>query len=199
MNWKKKISFLLTIISLLFINYCKEKDWREELDAINEERNLQIKEDHKLLLKQQVQEFSISYSSKSKEEAIINYLQNLEKDHKSDYSKYSFNKSELRNILYPNTLGYGTVLDNMPLKEYEQLVWGRKILGESMILEKIQGKSLKVKKIEWKQKPFRYGVLMGYTPEIIEISLNGKLKNIKEIKQIIGHNGQFKVAIIAPN
>jgi hypothetical protein len=134
---QKIIKFLIlsTSFIVLLLNSCKEKDWRDEMDINNSERVRLIQKDHEYLKSLQRDSYEIQNSSKNKDEAIRNYLDNLSKDYKSEDPLYSFNKLEMKTILYPNTLGYGTVLDNSPLTDYEELVFTRKKLGESLILE----------------------------------------------------------------
>jgi hypothetical protein len=137
---QKIIKFLIlsTSFIVLLLNSCKEKDWRDEMDINNSERVRLIQKDHEYLKSLQRDSYEIQNSSKNKDEAIRNYLDNLSKDYKSEDPLYSFNKLEMKTILYPNTLGYGTVLDNSPLTDYEELVFTRKKLGESLILEKLK-------------------------------------------------------------
>lgn len=194
---KYTIIIYLILLNLLLIN-CKDKDWRDEISSSNKEINTQLILDQSKLKQMVKKDYLISNSSNSKEEAIQSYLIELLSSNKKQSDMYSFDKKELSEILYPNSLGTGTSLDSTPLSIYEDLVWQRKILGEEKILNKFKNKNFSIKKINWRKGFREYGVLKGYKPDSIEIISNRELIIIEEIKQVIEHNGQYKVAIVAP-
>jgi|JI8StandDraft_1071087.scaffolds.fasta_scaffold10101_2 hypothetical protein len=192
-------SQITLICILLSVFNCKEKDWREEMKNSNSAIDQQIQKDHDYLKSLQKDHYIFKDFARSKEEAILLYLKNLKFEPSyNEEIKFSFNKNELKTILYPNSLGYGTSLDKTPLKNYEELVWARKKIGEEKILQHLKTKNFKILKIVWKEDIRKFRKLNGYKPESIEVSQNGSIFYISEIKQVIEHNGQFKVAIIAP-
>lgn len=183
-------------IIILFLN-CGKKDWRDDLAESNAKFEKELAQDHAVLKSFQKEHYSIPNSANSKEKAIQNYLQDLAKHTPGEEAKHALNKQELREILYPNSLGIGTSLDKTRLADYEKLIWERRKLGEERILGKWTAGS-KVVKIHWQENPRTYGALTGHKPESIEISTNGKKLNLSQIKQVIEHKGQFKVAVVAP-
>lgn len=186
--------FFLILISFTFS--CGEKDAWEEMAEENKKLEKQLAKDHAILKSYQKDSYNIPNSSQSRDEAIRSYLEDMKKSSGGD-AKHALNQKELREILYPNSLGIGTSLDNTPLAEYEKLVWERRQLGEDRILEKWTPNS-KIIKIQWEENPRTYGALIGHKPDSIVVLTNGKKLNISHIKQVIEHKGQFKVAIIAP-
>jgi hypothetical protein len=196
----KFINLLILLIALLV--HCigdSREELQKELDRIQKETDLTLQNDRDLLKSFQKESYQFSSYSKTKEEAIQNYLKYLSNNTKNrEENPFAFNRIELREILYPNTLGFGTSLDNSPLKDYEDLVWERRKIGEQKILELLESGKWKLIKINWITKPRQFKVLRGFKPQSVEVSIYGKTHVISQIKQVIEHNGMFKVAIIAP-
>jgi hypothetical protein len=187
---------LLTSFLILFCINCGKKDWRDEMDAENAKLEKSLEADHKKLLSLKKDSYSIENSSKSRDQAVVSYLQAMSK-YSPGENPYSLNQKELLEILYPNSLGIGTSLDKTPLDNYQTIVWDRKIMAENKLNKKLSG-NIKVLKVNWQENTRKYGALTGHKPDSIIITIDGKNDVIKEIKQVIEHNGQFKVAVVAP-
>ncbi|WCL49259.1 hypothetical protein [Leptospira sp. GIMC2001] len=194
---KWKFIILLALIFSSILISCKDKDWREDLDELNKQAEMKLKSDKNLLLSLKKDKYKINNSFENRDKAVQQYLIELEKNQTSDEHAYVFSKKELKEILYPNALGLGTSLDKTPLDDYEKLIWERRKLGEARILQKLPS-GFKVGKIFWKDEIRQIGVLKGHKPESIEIIYKENKYFINEIKQVIEHNGQFKVAIVSP-
>jgi len=179
-------------IILILLFSCKEDDWRDNLNL--GEIPLEIKKTHETLYKHQKENYIINNSSKTKEEAIVKYIQSMA-SHKN-YSKYIFSKEEYIEIYLPNTIGYGTLLDTTYLDNYIEILLNRKEIAQDQLLSLVKDKKVTVERIEWSSsKPYR--AIEGWKPKIF-VTINKQPYTIDNIKQVVGHNGQFKVAIIAP-
>lgn len=189
--------FLILFLSIILVFSCKKKDWRDEMADSEKEFQSSLAKDHEFLVSLKKSSYVIPNSSKSREEAIQMYLSEVLTNEDISQIKYAMNQQELREILYPNTLGIGTSLDTTKLSDYENIIWERFQLGQKRILEKWSKKS-KLIQINWSETVRDYGVLKGHKPESIEIITQEKKLKIEQIRQVIEHNGQFKVAIVSP-
>ena len=178
--------FLILFLSIILVFSCKKKDWRDEMADSEKEFQSSLAKDHEFLV-----------SLKKSSYVIQMYLSEVLTNEDISQIKYAMNQQELREILYPNTLGIGTSLDTTKLSDYESIIWERFQLGQKRILEKWSKKS-KLIQINWSETVRDYGVLKGHKPESIEIITQEKKLKIEQIRQVIEHNGQFKVAIVSP-
>jgi len=190
-------NILILILAINLIQNCKKKDWRDEMADSEEKFQSSLAKDHEFLVSLKKSSYVIANSSKSRDDAIQIYLSEVLTNEDTSQIKYAMNQQELREILYPNTLGVGTSLDKTKLSDYESIIWERFQLGQKRILEK-WNKNSRLIKIHWSETVRDYGVLKGHKPESIEIISQGRKLKIEQIRQVIEHNGQFKVAIVSP-
>lgn len=190
-------NLLILFLSISLVFSCKKKDWRDEMADSEKQFKASLAKDHEFLISLKKSSYEIPNSSQSRDEAIRMYLSEILTNEDPSKIQYAMNQQELREILYPNTLGIGTSLDTTKLSDYESIIWERFQLGQKRILEK-WNKNSKLIKIHWSETVRDYGALKGHKPESIEIITQNKKLKIEQIKQVIEHNGQFKVAIVSP-
>jgi hypothetical protein len=194
----KHFKYIAVFLSITCFGFScsEEKDWREEMGIQNESLRVQLEKDQEYLRSLQKEKYSIENSSSNRDDAVRRYWESL-KSSKPGESKYALDRRELQEILYPNSLGIGTSLDSTPLKEYEELVWTRRLLAEEKLIE-LSKNGGKITKIHWAEGTRSYGKLKGFKPDSITLEFNSETRSLNQIKQVIEHNGQFKVAILAP-
>ena len=130
----------------------------------------------------------------SKEEAILEFLKDLQKTSKEEVLSMTSIDENLY-CIYPNIIGYGTSLDNTLLADYVKLMKERTNIGLSSIRKKIKSSAFKIKTLTW-EKARRYEGISGYKPFSIIIENQGKEYEITEIKMVYSMNGTFKVGVI---
>lgn len=180
--------FLLFLLSL----YCKQKDWREEIQPID------YKVLHADLLKKKDLPIQIQGGFSSKETLLKEFFDAVKKNPKGNFDSYILTKSELFDHFFPFTLGFGTSLDTTPLDSYTTMIETRKQMGFEKLISAIQGSDGKITKISWRQEARSFGPWVGYKPDAIYIKIRGSEVAIEEIKQVVSYQGIWKIAVIAP-
>lgn len=199
MNFRQQTTQLILFLFLLFsIFHCKEKDWREEIEKQEQEYLKEVRKTHEFLLLNRKTSYKIANSQPTLKDAIIQFLKDAPKYKDPNEIPSLMNEDELKEILYPHVLGTGTALDSNPFPRYEEMIRDRRKLALIRINENTN-------KIKWDNIKFsvselrNYGPLVGHKIDKINlINNNGNAIKLENIKMVIEHQGQFKVAVIGP-
>jgi len=188
----------LLSLCLFFAFSCQEKDWRKELEKEQAKYMQEVAKTQEFLLLNKKDNYSIPNSANSVEEAILAFVREARTKDDPETMLTLMSEKELREILYPHVLGTGTSLDSNPFPRYEEMIRNRRKMGLERFKEDV-GKDPSWSKVEYKVTEERkYGPITGY--KIGFLLLKGKKREIKTeaVKMVIGHKGQFKVAVIGP-
>lgn len=186
-----KISFLF----LLTFPYCSQDDWREQMEVENQKVVQQIEEDHKIISDNLRKDGDWSLSSKSKEQAVKSFLKEITET-KQSYDHY-VSWDEKMNVIFPNILGQGTMLDTTLLSEYRKILEARESVAISDIRKLIKNGNFRILSIEW-EKPRTYGKLRGHKPKSIKIWQNDQTFVIDQIKMVYETKSGYKVGVLGP-
>ncbi|TGL44156.1 hypothetical protein [Leptospira perdikensis] len=182
-------------ILLLFFSFCERDDWRAEMEKENQKVISQIQKDHKLIEGYKANPKDWEQSSKTKELAVSNFLQEISKFGKPEKHYVTWN--EKLSVLFPNIKGSGTMLDTTPLFEYKKMLEERETMALTELSKILLGKTFQINSIVW-EKPRQYGSLMGYKPKSIQLKVEGKLVVIQQIKMIFQTNSGYKIGVLGP-
>lgn len=182
-------------ILLLFFSFCERDDWRAEMEKENQKVISQIQKDHELIEGYKVNPKDWIQSSKTKELAVSNFLQEIYNLGKPE--KHYVTWDEKLSVLFPNIKGSGTMLDTTPLFEYKKMLEGREEMAITELSNLLLGKKFQINSIVW-EKPKQYGSLIGYKPKIIQLKVEGKLISIQQIKMVFQTTSGYKVGVLGP-
>ncbi|MCZ8154931.1 MAG: hypothetical protein O9264_02350 [Leptospira sp.] len=183
------------IVAILSLNQCDSKNpFREEIDLKNREQTVQMELQRKKILEMKQVGCKLSPHIISKEDAIQNFLIELQKTPTANLKTLTSNDEDL-GCIFPHTVGFGTALDFTPILEYQNLMQQRREMGLRTIREKIQNHPFKIKALSW-EKPRNYNGIYGHKPSSLVISSNGKNHYLSEIKMVFEVNGTFKVGVL---
>ncbi|MCW7460940.1 hypothetical protein [Leptospira limi] len=186
---------LLLLISLLSFSFCSQEDWREQMEAENQKVMFQVEKDHQTIRANASNKGDWEKSSKTKELAIQNFLKEVIQN-KSQYDYY-VTWDEKMSVIFPNTLGKGTLLDTTPLVEYKKVLETRETFAITEIKNRIQDKEYKITSIDW-EKPRSYGAIVGHKPKTIKIQIENQVIVLDQIKMVFETKSGYKVGVIGP-
>ncbi|MBL0953937.1 MAG: hypothetical protein IBJ01_04145 [Leptospira sp.] len=186
---------LLLLISLLSISFCSQEDWREQMEAENQKVILSVEKDHKLIRANASKNSDWVKFSKSKELAVQNFLKEVTQN--KSQNDYYVSWDEKMNVIFPNILGKGTLLDTTPLVEYRKVLETRETFAITEIYNRIQGKQYRIISIDW-EKPRMYGDIVGHKPKTIKIQIDNQLIVLDQIKMVFETKSGYKVGVIGP-
>ncbi|PJZ38689.1 hypothetical protein CH354_05705 [Leptospira levettii] len=186
---------LLLLISLLSFSFCNQEDWRKQMEAENQKVILQVEKDHKLIRAYASKNSDWVKSSKTKELAVQNFLKEIIQN--NSQNDYYVSWDEKMSVIFPNTLGKGTLLDTTPLAEYKKVLETRESFAITEIKNRIQGKQYRITSIDW-EKPRIYGDIIGHKPKTIKIQIDNQVIDLEQIKMVFGTKSGYKVGVIGP-
>ncbi|MCW7474380.1 hypothetical protein ND853_12665 [Leptospira levettii] len=186
---------LLLLISLFSFSFCNQEDWREQMEAENQKVILRVEKDHELIRANVSKKSDWVKFSKTKELAVQNFLKEVIQN--KSQNDYYVSWDEKMNIIFPNILGKGTLLDTTPLLEYKKVLETRETFAITEINNRIQGKPYRIISIDW-EKPRMYGDIIGHKPKTIKIQINNQVIVLDQIKMIFGTKSGYKVGVIGP-
>lgn len=189
----KNLPLYLLILLLFFI--CKKTDWREQMEAENQKVIQQIESDHKLIKNNLAKNRDWSQSSKTKDLAIQNFLNEILKF--NEPKNFFVSWDEKMEVIFPNILGTGTMLDTTPLVEYKKVLENRESIAIIEINKRLQGKRFKLLSIVW-EKPRNYGLIKGHKPKSLKIQIDNNPIVLDQIKMVFETDSGFKVGVIGP-
>ncbi|TGL15741.1 hypothetical protein [Leptospira meyeri] len=186
---------LLLLFSLLSFSFCNQEDWREQMEVENQKVLLRVEKDHQLIKENGFKKSDWIKSSKSKELAVQNFLNEVFQNHSS--SEYYVSWEEKLNVIFPNTLGKGTLLDTTPLVEYKKVLETRESIAITEIKNRIQSNKFRISSIDW-EKPRMYGEIIGHKPKAIKILIDNQVIVLDQIKMVFETKSGYKVGVIGP-
>ncbi|EMJ88172.1 hypothetical protein LEP1GSC196_1768 [Leptospira meyeri serovar Semaranga str. Veldrot Semarang 173] len=186
---------LLLLFSLLSFSFCNQEDWREQMEVENQKVLLRVEKDHQLIKENGFKKSDWIKSSKSKELAVQNFLNEVFQNHSS--SEYYVSWEEKLNVIFPNTLGKGTLLDTTPLVEYKKVLETRESIAITEIKNRIQSNKFRISSINW-EKPRMYGEIIGHKPKAIKILIDNQVIVLDQIKMVFETKSGYKVGVIGP-
>ncbi|WP_244279460.1 hypothetical protein [Leptospira brenneri] len=186
---------LLIILSLLSFSFCNQEDWREQMEVENQKVILRVEKDHQLIKENGFKKSDWVKSSKSKELAVQNFLNEVFQNHSSN--EYYVSWEEKLNVIFPNTLGKGTLLDTTPLAEYKKVLETRESFAITEIKNRIQSKKFRISSFDW-EKPRMYGEMIGHKPKAIKILIDNQVIVLDQIKMVFETKSGYKVGVIGP-
>ncbi|GBF43533.1 hypothetical protein LPTSP2_28340 [Leptospira ellinghausenii] len=186
---------LLLLISLFSFSFCSQEDWREQMEAENKKVILRVEKDHQLIRANAFKGSDWVKSSKTKELAVQNFLHEVIQN--KSQNDYYVSWDEKMNIIFPNILGKGTLLDTTPLLDYKKVLETRETFAITEIKNRIQGKQYRITSIDW-EKPRMYGDIVGHKPKTIKIQIEKQVIILDQIKMVFGTKAGFKVGVIGP-
>lgn len=189
------MGYLLLLISLLSFSFCNQDDWREQMEAENQKVILSVEKDHKLIRANATKKSDWIKSSKTKELAVYNFLNEVIQ--KKPLNEYYASWDEKMTVIFPNTLGMGTLLDKTPLAEYKKVLETRESFALTEINNRIQGKKFTISSIVW-EKPRMFGEIVGHKPKSINLKIDKKVIVIDQIKMVFETKSGYKVGVIGP-
>ncbi|MGV3664816.1 MAG: hypothetical protein ACO1NV_01695 [Leptospira bouyouniensis] len=185
----------LYLLILLLFSFCKKADWREQMEAENQKVILQIAIDHQQIKNNLAKNRDWSQSSKTKNLAIQNFLNEILKF--NEPKNFFVSWDEKMEVIFPNILGTGTMLDTTPLVEYKKVLENRESIAIIEINRRLQGKKFKLLSIDW-EKPRNYGLIKGHKPKSLKILIDNNPIAIDQIKMVFETESGFKVGVIGP-
>ncbi|MCG6144072.1 hypothetical protein [Leptospira bandrabouensis] len=188
----KKLIFILINLSLIS---CDRDNWRDQMEEENQKVILQIKNDQKQIELNRLNQKDWNQSSKSKELAIKNFLTEISNTGKP--TSYYVSWDEKMEVLFPNVLGYGTMLDSTPLTEYKKMLDIREEMAIKEIAKLIYEKKFQITSIDW-DDPKDYRNLKAYKPKSIQLKIDKNLYELKQIKMVFQTTTGYKVGVLAP-
>lgn len=189
------MKFFYLFFLLLLSASCDRDNWRDQMEEENQKIILQVEKDYKQFDSYRLNPKDWSVSSKTKELAIENFLNEISKTKKAETFYVSW--EEKLTILFPNIKGSGTLLDTTPLTEYRKVLESREELAFIDLINLLAGKTFKIESIDW-EKPRLYGNLKGYKPKNLKLKIMGKTITIQQIKMVFQTNSGFKVGVLGP-
>lgn len=192
MFYMKKLIFILINLSLIS---CDRDNWRDQMEEENQKVILQIKNDQKQIELNRLNQKDWNQSSKSKELAIKNFLTEISNTGKP--TSYYVSWDEKMEVLFPNVLGYGTMLDSTPLTEYKKMLDIREEMAIKEIAKLIYEKKFQITSIDW-DDPKDYRNLKAYKPKSIQLKIDKNLYELKQIKMVFQTTTGYKVGVLAP-
>ncbi|MCT8334290.1 hypothetical protein NUH30_11460 [Leptospira sp. 85282-16] len=188
----KKLFYIFISLSLIS---CDRDNWREQMEEENQKVILQIKNDQKQIEINRLNQKDWNQSSKSKELAIKNFLTEISNTGKP--TSYYVSWDEKMEVLFPNVLGYGTMLDSTPLSEYKKMLDIREEMAIKEIAKLIYGKKFQITSIDW-DDPKEYRNLKAHKPKSIQLKIDKNLYELKQIKMVFQTTTGYKVGVLAP-
>ncbi len=187
--------FFYLIFLLLLSTSCDRDNWRDQMEEANQKVNIQIEQDHKQIDFYRLNPKDWSVSSKTKDLAIENFFNEISKNKKAN--RYYVSWDEKLTVIFPNTIGSGTLLDTTPLSEYRKVLENREEIAFNDLYNLLEGKTFRIESIDW-EKPRIYGNLKGYKPSGIKLTVMGKTITIQQIKMVFQTSSGYKVGVIGP-
>lgn len=183
----------LSILSFLLLSSCKDENQKKK-----EEYQRQLDETKKILLEKQKEQYVIENSFADPETAVRSFLNAIIQSNEKNVEKYSFGREESENILLPNLIGDKSIIANIPLDQALEMLRLRRELGIKRIADSTEGKRVSVKRVIFNPKKRILNRLVGYEVEKVELNVAGKTVFSEQIKLVVEHKGQFKVAVVSP-
>ncbi|PKA16776.1 hypothetical protein [Leptospira haakeii] len=188
MATRKTILFIFILFNVFF---CEKVDKGDDPEYEN-----RLKETLSRYKSNIKEDYTISETSNTKEEAIKKYLEAVQRN---EPDRFIFSKEEYFNIFLPNTLGMETLTSKMPEKEAWELTDIRRKAALSRIQDIFKanpGKSFTITKLTWRDDPKIMNAITGYRVGTLEIRIGNHTHTIEEIRLIVGHKGKYKVCVI---
>ncbi|TGK43416.1 hypothetical protein [Leptospira andrefontaineae] len=192
---RRRISLTLSILFILFSLLtsidCKREDKGDDPDYFRRV------EESKAYLKAHIQDkYEISETSKTKEEAVIRFIESIQK---GETEHYIFTKDEYLNIFLPNTLEENTLSTTMPLDEAWKIADLRRYIAIEKIqnsLKRFKGKSFKIETLTWRPEVRQLNVLKGHRVGNLVLKFGNETVELDQVRLVIEHLGKFKVCVI---